>query len=367
MINIAILYGGKSGEHNVSLCSAASVVSGLDKAKYNIIAIGVAKIGKWHVQEKPEIVDDAAFGKILKLDENGNWNVSHYENGGRLVLTETETLRSVSVDAVFPVMHGTNCEDGRLQGMLELSAVPYVGADVTGSAVGMDKDISKRLVRDCGIPVVPWKTLTYTEWKNNKDTGALIDGIGLPLFVKPCCAGSSVGVGKVKGEAELAAALDFAFRFDNKLLIEQAVTVREIECAVLGNENPSSSCIGEIIPNHEFYSYEAKYIDSDGAALVIPAGLDAELEKTIRDAAIKAFKALNCAGLARVDFFVEKNTNNFYFNEINTIPGFTSISMYPKLWEQSGLAYGELLDRLIELAFERHALQKRITTEFTNE
>ncbi|MCL2025727.1 MAG: D-alanine--D-alanine ligase [Leptospirales bacterium] len=368
MINIGILYGGKSGEHDVSLCSAASVVSGLDKDKYNITAIGVAQDGRWHVQDRPIILDDPTFGKILKLEKNGDWLANHYGDG-KLTLTEIKTGRSISLDIVFPVMHGTNCEDGRLQGMLELSSVPYIGAEVAGSAIGMDKDISKRLVKERGISVVPWETLTYNEWKNNKTALAerLIEKIGLPLFTKPCNTGSSVGVNKVKTRDDFSAAVESSFRFDNKLLIEKALSVREIECAVLGNENPQTSSLGEIIPRHEFYSYEAKYIDSDGAELVIPAQLEPQLEKNIRDAAVKVFIALNCAGFARVDFFVDKQTNELYFNEINTIPGFTSISMFPKLWEHAGLAYEELLDRLVSLALERHSQKKRITTEFTND
>jgi len=368
MINIGILYGGKSGEHYVSLCSAASVASGLDKNKYHITAIGVARDGRWHVQDRPVIIDDPIFGKILKLEKNGDWLINHYGDA-KLTLTEIKTRRTVSLDVVFPVMHGTNCEDGRLQGMLELSSVPYIGAEVAGSAIGMDKDVSKRLVKECGIPVVPWETLNYNEWENNKVDLAekVIKSIGLPLFVKPCNTGSSVGVNKVKTHGDFSTAVESSFRFDNRLLIEKALTVREIECAVLGNEKPEASCLGEIIPRHEFYSYEAKYIDNDGAELIIPAELEPKLEKSIRDAAIKVFIALNCAGLARVDFFVDKQTNAFYFNEINTIPGFTSISMYSKLWGHTGLGYSELLDRLVSLALERHALKKRILTEFTND
>jgi D-alanine-D-alanine ligase len=266
-------------------------------------------------------------------------------------------------------MHGTNCEDGRLQGMLELAGVPYVGAEVAGSAIGMDKDISKRLVKERGIPVVPWKTLTCNKWSGEKKTltDALIKTFGLPFFVKPCNAGSSVGVSKVKSRDDAERAIESAFKFDNKLLVEKAIDAREIECAVLGNEEPETSCLGEIVPHHEFYSYEAKYIDGAGAELIIPAELDARLEKSIREAARNVFIALDCAGLARVDFFVEKQTQNFYFNEINTIPGFTGISMYPKLWEKSGLAYGELLDRLVVLALERGALKKRIATELLDE
>lgn len=366
MISLGILYGGRSGEHDVSLCSAASIVSGLDKVKYKITAIGIARSGRWYVQDEPVIIDDKNFGKILRLEEKGNWTLNHFPDGGLLTLTNSETGRSISVEAVFPAVHGTFCEDGTLQGLLELVSVPYVGADVIGSAVGMDKDIAKRLLRDCGIPVVPWEVITYDLWRNDKEaiSEKILTGIGLPLFVKPCCAGSSVGVGKVKNKEEFGAAVDFALKFDNKILVEKGLKVREIECAVLGNERPEASGLGEIIPTHEFYSYDAKYIDDNGAQLLIPAELDSGLETKIRDWALKAFTALNCSGLARIDFFVDKETGHVYLNEINTIPGFTSISMFPKLWEHAGLPYDALLDRLIELAFERHSAKKHITSGF---
>ena len=368
MITVGILYGGRSGEHEVSLCSAASVVMALDKNRYNIVAIGISKSGKWYVQDTPSIVENGDFGSVLKLEENGDWYIKHFENEGKLVLTDTVSGRVVSVDVVFPVVHGTYCEDGTLQGLLELAMVPYVGADVTGSAVGMDKDISKRLLRDAGIPVVPWEVITAGAWSRDRERlcTEIIVRMGIPLFVKPCNAGSSVGVKKVKNAENFGVAVDFAMQFDNKVIIEKAVSVREIECSVLGNENPEASCTGEIIPRHEFYSYEAKYIDDNGADLVIPAELDKEFEQAIRTDAIKAFKALNCSGMARVDFFVERENKGYYINEINTIPGFTSISMYPKLWSESGLPYRELLDRLIDLALDRHSMKKRIVTELIN-
>ena len=363
MISLGILYGGRSGEHDVSLCSAASIVSGLDKNKYSITAIGIARNGKWYVQDEPVIVEHESFGKILRLEEKGNWKLNHFPSDGRLTLVDNDTGRSVSVDVVFPAVHGTFCEDGTLQGLLELASVPYVGADVVGSSVGMDKDVAKRLLRDSGIPVVPWETITSSSWQHDRETLSqkVINNIGFPLFVKPCCAGSSVGISKVKKKEELNDAIDFGLKFDNKVLVEKGLEVREIESSVLGNDQPEVSCLGEVIPNHEFYSYDAKYIDSNGAQLVIPAKLDANLEKQIQDWAIKVFLALNCSGMARIDFFVEKKTNSVYLNEINTLPGFTSISMYPKLWAESNLPYNKLLDKLIELAFERYAAKKRIS------
>ncbi len=360
MINVGILYGGVSGEHDVSLCSAASVVSGLDKTKYTVTAIGISREGKWHVQDSPVIIHDDSFGSVLKLEQTGDWTVMDYASG-KLVLAEKNTGRTVKADVVFPVMHGTGCEDGTIQGFLEQTGVPYVGADTAGSAVGMDKDLSKRLLRDAGLPVVPWEKIDYYEWKQNPEAvcSRLAVSPGLPLFIKPCCNGSSVGVCKVKEEKDLKAALEYSFRFDSRILAEKAVNAREIECAVLGNHYPSASCLGEILPKHEFYSYEAKYLDSAGADLVIPADLDQEVSEKIRNMAVLAFKSLNCSGLARIDFFADRDSGDLYFNEINTMPGFTGISMYPKLWEHSGLPYGDLLDRLIELAFEKHAEKQR--------
>jgi len=276
-----------------------------------------------------------------------------------------ESGSSIDVDIVFPVIHGTYCEDGTVQGLLELAMVPYVGADIAGSVIGMDKDVAKRLLRDGGIPVVPWKTVTSVELEERADLIAsdVIDKFGLPLFVKPCNTGSSVGVKKVSEAGDLMEAMNFAMKYDNKILIEKAVSAREIECAVLGNEDPESSVPGEIIPRHEFYSYEAKYIDSSGAELNIPAKLHDDLSGAIMDAAVKGYKLLNCSGMARVDFFLEKNGDEFYLNEINTLPGFTSISMYPKLWEYSGIKYSNLLDKLIEYAFDRFNMKMQIDTE----
>jgi D-alanine-D-alanine ligase len=365
-MKIGVLYGGRSGEHDVSLCSAASVVSALDSNKYKVIAIGIDRDGKWYVQEKPEIVVHKNFGKILSLKKRGKWLVNHFEQKNKLHLYNIKNKNEeVVLDVVFPVLHGTFGEDGTLQGLLELAMVPYAGADVTGSAVGMDKDIAKRLLKEAGIPVVPSVTINKRQWQDNSKIiiQNALDKLGLPVFVKPVCTGSSVGIKKAKEKELLAAAINFAFQFDTRVMIEKAIDCREIECAVLGNDNPAASVLGEIIPKHEFYSYEAKYIDPDGAALIIPAQLDSFLSEKIRKIAVDGYTALGCSGMARVDFFLDKNTSEFYLNEINTIPGFTSISMYPKLWEATGLKYSKLLDKLIELALERHKEKSAIKTE----
>lgn len=364
MMKVGVLYGGKSGEHDVSLCSAASVVMNLDPGKYSVVAIGIDRSGSWHVQDRPEIVEHPDFGKVLALQKDGIWLVNHAGSSSKLELIHRETGKRIEVDVVFPVVHGTYCEDGTLQGLLELANVPYVGADVAGSAVGMDKDIAKRLLRDAGVPVVPWKTVFPEEWHADRD--AVLDNIiaefGFPLFIKPANAGSSVGVRKAKDRVSLAEAVDFAMQFDTKVLVEKAVDCREIECAVLGNRAPQASVLGEIIAHHEFYSYEAKYIDPEGATLKIPADVPEKLSGEIRAAAVRVYRALCCAGMARVDFFLEKGTNRFFANEINTLPGFTTISMYPKLWEATGVSYPALLDKLIVLALERHKEKSSLKT-----
>ena len=368
-IKIGVLYGGRSGEHNVSLCSAASVVGALNQNKYEVIAIGIDCDGRWYVQDKPEIIPDKDFGQILSLKKRGSWLVNHFEQENKLHIYNIEnTNEEVVIDIVFPVLHGTYGEDGTLQGLLELAMVPYIGADVAGSAVGMDKDIAKRLLRDAGIPVVPSITISKEQWQENhvNITENAIVKLGIPLFVKPLRTGSSVGVKKVKSRELLPEAIDFAFQFDTRILIETAIDCREIECAVLGNENPTASILGEILPDqdhHEFYSYDAKYIDPKGATMKIPADIDENLTGRIREAAVEGYMALGCSSLARVDFFVDRKTNDFYLNEINTLPGFTSISMYPKLWEATGLKYSDLLDSLIALALERHRNKMTIKTD----
>jgi len=366
MIRVGVLYGGRSGEHDVSRCSAASVVSFLDRSKYEVIAIGIDRDGRWYVQEKPEIIDDHDFGRTLKLEKKGSWLVNHYERDGRLCLKDCENGGEVLVDVVFPVVHGTFCEDGTLQGLLELAMVPYVGADVSGSAIGMDKDVAKRLLRDAGIPVVPWLKITRYQWERNE--AAIVESIhekaGLPCFIKPCNAGSSVGISKVRQAGELLKAVNEAFEWDSTILVEKAIEAREIEFSVLGTDDPQVSVPGEIRPKYEFYSYEAKYIDSDGAELIIPAEIEESAAEEMRSIAKNAYMALNCSGMARIDFFMDKNTGSYFVNEINTLPGFTSISMYPKLWEKTGIAYADLLEKLIRLAVERRERKSSLRTVF---
>lgn len=369
MTRVGLLFGGRSGEHEVSRCSAASVYSAIDRSRYEVLAVGIDRDGRWYVQHPAKIIDDKNFGRVLAIKKTGTWLVNHFEDDQRLWLYNIETGERQYVDVVFPVLHGTFGEDGTLQGLLELAMVPYVGADVIGSAVGMDKDVAKRLLRDAGIRVVPWITVGRAEWERGAASLAekVIAQFALPLFIKPVNAGSSVGVRKVSAPEDLRDAVEKAFAFDTRIMIEKAVDCREIECAVLGNEDALSSIPGEVIPRHEFYSYDAKYIDPQGADLRIPADLPEDLAAAIRDTAVRGYRALRCSGMARVDFFLEKNGTSFYLNEINTLPGFTSISMYPKLWAASGLLYAELINRLIELAIERHRARCAITTEFTTQ
>lgn len=366
-INVGVLYGGRSGEHDVSLCSAASVVGALDKAKYSIVAIGIDRDGRWHVQEQPEIVPHKDFGQVLSLKKQGIWLLNHFARQNKLHLYNLEKKgEKVILDVIFPVLHGANGEDGTLQGLLELAMVPYVGVDVAGSAVGMDKDLAKRLVRQAGIPVTPWLTISRRMWREEpqKILRRAQRELSLPLFVKPLCAGSSVGIKKVKKISELSEAIDYALLYDTRALIEQGIDCREIECAVLGNDTPQASILGEIFPAHEFYSYEAKYLDPQGAKMKIPAEIPAKLAASIRKCAVAAFQALNCNSMARVDFLLDKHSHDFYLNEINTLPGFTSVSMYPKLWEATGLQYSALLDKLITLAIERHEEKISIKTDW---
>ncbi|MCL1864921.1 MAG: D-alanine--D-alanine ligase [Spirochaetes bacterium] len=366
MIKVGVLYGGRSCEHDVSCCSAASVIKYLDRSKYEVCAIGIDRDGRWHVQDNIEIVEDKDFGTILRLKQTGDWLVNHFEREGKLFLYNKKTNSEVFVDIIFPVVHGTFCEDGSLQGLLELAMVTYVGADVIGSAVGMDKDVSKRLLREAGIPVVDWLKVSKHLWDSEKQgiIKEIVKEIGFPCFIKPCNTGSSVGITKVKNPESLEDAIENAFQWDNKLLIEKGINAREIEFSVIGNDNPEASIPGEIRPKHEFYSYEAKYIDSNGAELLIPAEIGRDLIKQMEETAVKGYSALCCKGMARVDFFLDRDTNRFYLNEINTLPGFTNISMYPKLWGETGTDYKTLLDKLINLAFDRKKEKSRLRTEF---
>jgi D-alanine-D-alanine ligase len=344
---IVVLFGGRSGEHEVSIRSAASVISALDQSKYEVIPVAITKEGRW--------LPPAASVGLLPADSRQ--------------ATSTETAVSVSqepgsasgVDVVFPVLHGTFGEDGTVQGFFELAEVAYVGAGVLGSACGMDKDVMKRLFREAGLPTVEHVALL------RRDRGSRVEELekrfGYPLFVKPANLGSSVGISKAHNREELLSALDLAAEYDRKIIVERAVVGREIECSVLGNDDPKASVPGEIVPANEFYDYEAKYID-ENSRLLIPAPLTVEQAREVQRLAVAAFRAVECCGLARVDSFLEEKTGKVLLNEINTMPGFTSISMYPKMWEASGVSYKELIDRLIELALERQAEKKTIRYEF---
>jgi len=352
-LRVGVLFGGRSGEHEVSLASAASVIRGLDPDKYEAVPIGITKEGHWLIgagaqKMLPEVLKsgqrvmmtaDASDAVLVRLDGSGG--------GQRL-------------DVVFPVMHGTFGEDGTIQGLLELAGLPFVGAGVLGSAIGMDKDVSKRLLQVAKIPVVPWITVQRADWERDPKAirTAIEKKFKYPLFVKPATLGSSVGMTKAHSRAELGPALDLAAEFAMKILVEKCMVAREIEISVLGNHDPKASIPGEVVPHREFYDYAAKYLE-EGTQLLIPAKLQPAQMKKIQKYAVDAFRALELSGMARVDFFVEKKGGKIYLNEVNTIPGFTSISMYPKMWEASGIPFRELIDKLIELALEQHAEKAR--------
>jgi D-alanine-D-alanine ligase len=370
-IRVAVLYGGRSGEHEVALRSAASVINHLDREKFEIIPIGVDKNGKWH-RASPDVLQSKTVSlPVFKDSPELVLPSNPRASGAGLIPVSGGASAQAEFDVVFPVMHGTNGEDGTIQGLFELAEVAYVGCGVLASAVGMDKDIAKRLVADAGVEVVPSVRVLSGEWTKNKGSirARVEKELGFPCFVKPANSGSSVGVHKVKSAADFDAAMDDALRFDVKVLVEKAISAREIELSVLENpefgEAPLVSVAGEVNATHEFYSYEAKYLDDNGAELLIPAKITAEQLASAQAMARKAFAALECEGLARCDLFLEKETGKFYFNEVNTMPGFTSISMYPKMWEASGLPYSELLTKLIELGLARHARRKALVRDFT--
>lgn len=340
--------------------SAKNVMEALDKDKYEPILVGIDKSGKWYFQDQANYLLNASNPKLIALNKQNAQEVALVPGDTSKELISLEAKQEKSIDVAFPVMHGTYGEDGAIQGLLKMMDIPFVGASVLGSAVGMDKDVMKRLFKESGVPTP--KFLVFRK-EDKIDFDKVVHGLGMPVFVKPANAGSSVGVHKVKTEEDFEAAIKDAFQFDNKILIEEAIVGREIECSVLGNENPEASVPGEVIPHHEFYSYEAKYIDENGAVLEIPAKLTPELVKQIQGVAIKAYKSLCLEGMSRVDCFLTKD-NEILVNEVNTIPGFTKISMYPKLWEASGLPYGQLIDKLIQLALERHKKEKGLKTNY---
>lgn len=357
---VVILFGGKSAEHEVSLQSAKSIVEAIDKSKYDVVLIGIDKEGQWYLNEASRFLLHANDPKLIRLNTSGDsLALIPGEKAEQLIyLSRHQSLGPI--DVVFPVLHGPFGEDGTVQGLLKLANVPFVGASVLGSAIGMDKDVMKRLLRDAGVPIADFLVFDRSSL-DRIDFEEVKHHLGLPCFVKPANLGSSVGVWKVKGRREFELAVEDAFEYDNKILIEAYIQGREIECAVLGNEDPMASVLGEIIPQHEFYSYEAKYIDENGALLKIPAELPEDVVKEAQSLAIQTFKVLCCEGMARVDFFL-RGEKEVIVNELNTIPGFTRISMYPKLWEASGISYTELIDRLIQLALERFQREQELRT-----
>src|SRR6478736_4997744 len=384
-LRVGILFGGRSGEHEVSLLSAASVLNAIDKQKYEVVPIGITKEGRW--------LTDSHAEQLLRGEKTPQEKGRHLRAGdpeatpGAVVLAKGEavivppvpqghglvpfesaavaTQKGIDVDVIFPVLHGTFGEDGTIQGLLELADIPYVGAGVLGSAAGMDKDIMKQLFAFAGLEIVKHVTVLRSDWESEpKKVQKLVESkLKYPVFVKPANLGSSVGISKAHDRKELGPAIEEAAKFDRKIVIEQGVggnkqKAREIECAVLGNDKPEASVPGEIVPIKEFYDYAAKYLD-EGSDLIIPAKLSKAETKNVQQLAISAFKAVDCSGLARVDFLMDPKNRKMYLNEINTMPGFTAISMYPKLWAASGLKYPDLIERLIRLGQERHEEKKR--------
>jgi D-alanine-D-alanine ligase len=389
-VRVGVLFGGRSGEHEVSLLSAASVVNAIDKNKYEVVPIGITKDGRWLtaaaaealLQGKPHDESkhlragdpDATPGAAVLASGEGvvvppepvhstARSLTPFQSDATALRRAAD--RAINVDVIFPVLHGTFGEDGTIQGLLELADIPYVGAGVLGSAAGMDKDIMKSLFRAAGLPIVKHVTILRSDWDADpKKTEKIIDRtLKYPVFVKPANLGSSVGISKARTKKELGPAIYEAAKFDRKIVIEQGVggakkKAREIECSVLGNDRPQASVPGEIVPIKEFYDYAAKYLD-EGSELIIPAKLTKPETKKVQELAMRAFQAVDCAGLARVDFLMDPKTRKLFVNEINTMPGFTAISMYPKLWAATGLSYSDLIDRLIQLGIERHDDKKK--------
>jgi D-alanine-D-alanine ligase len=345
-LTVGIIFGGKSAEHEVSLQSAKNVYEAIDRGRFDPVLIGIDKNGVWRSTGGSLSLLNSSDPRRISLNAEGDPVTMMPASAGVL---STHAANSLKLDVIFPILHGPLGEDGTVQGLLKLAGVPFVGSGVLGSAVGMDKDVMKRLLRDAGLPI--GKFLTFRHSEKLPPFAEVKAALGSPLFVKPANMGSSVGISKVRNEEEYENAVKEAFKYDVKIIIEEFIQGREIECAVLGNENPAASIPGEIIPTHEFYSYDAKYLDENGARLEIPAKIDVDCQKRVQELAIKVFQTLCCEGLSRVDFFLKEN-GEILINEINTMPGFTKVSMYPKLWEASGIGYTELISRLIELALK---------------
>ena len=363
-LRVAVLFGGRSAEHEISLLSARFVVESLDRTKYEPVLVGIDKSGRWLLQEEALLLGAARDPRLVKLNQAmpGVILPPHAaETGGSLLRVEAGKGGPLAVDVIFPVLHGPMGEDGTVQGLLELSGLPYVGAGVLGSAVGMDKDVMKRLLLQAGLPVLPYETLRRSDWQAAPDVASSrLLLLGFPQFVKPANLGSSVGVSRAKSESELTAAIEHAFEFDDKLVIESGLDhPREIECAVLGGDFPRASVPGEITIDHPdgYYSYAAKYVDDSGVATKIPAQVSQAQTEAVQRLALATFRTLECDGLARVDLFLDK-AGELYVNEINTLPGFTAISMFPKLWQASGVSAAELMTFLIDDALTRAARKR---------
>jgi D-alanine-D-alanine ligase len=352
-LRVGVLFGGRSGEHEVSLASAASIIRGLDPQKYEAVPIGITKEGHW-------LIGAGAQKMLPEVLRTGQRVVMSADPTESALMPLDGSPRGQKLDVVFPVIHGTFGEDGTMQGLLELAGLPFVGAGVLGSAIGMDKDVAKKLMQVAGIPVVPWIAVQRADWEHQpKEIRRGIEKkFKYPVFVKPATLGSSVGMTKVHSRAELGPALDLAAEFAMKIMVERAVSAREIEVSVLGNHDPRASIPGEIVPHREFYDYAAKYLE-EGTQLLIPAKLTKSEVKKVQAMAVTAFRALELSGMARVDFFIAKRGGKIFLNEVNTIPGFTSISMYPKLWEANGIPFRELISKLIDLALEQHREKAR--------
>jgi D-alanine-D-alanine ligase len=363
-LNIAVLCGGQSAEHEVSIQSAKNVIQALNPQRYNVLPFFISKQGAWYLLDSSEIILRNAAMSTLPAEILGERLMLNLGNPHPFMLA-SEPFREVKVDVIFPVWHGTHGEDGTLQGMLELMNVPYVGAGTLGSAVCMDKEITKILLHSAGITVAKW-LVVHKEQRSQLSFAEVVVALGLPFFVKPANTGSSVGVAKVKSSEDFVGAMATAGQYDHKIILEEFISGREIECAVLGNEKIEASLPGEIIPHHEFYTYAAKYLDPEGASLKTPAEIPEHLIEKIKQLAIKSFRALCCEGMARVDFFLTPD-ERLYVNEANTLPGFTLISMYPKLWAISGLNYNILVDRLVTLALQRFEKNRVLLNKSFNE